>query len=92
MTNSNEPKVNRKIAEKAVRHVNHHGGIYGNWYVGVDDAGSDRDECSHKHPVRYEMTSRDEAILTMSWLMDVGLQADDEYGAEPTILFIYTKK
>ena len=92
MTNSDEPKVNEKVSEKAIRHIDHNGGVYESWYVGVDDAGSDRDDCNHKHPMRYEMTSKDEAILTMSWLMDLGLQADDEYGSEPTILFIYTKK
>jgi len=92
MIKSDEPKVNKKISEKAIRHIDHYGGVYEDWYVGVDDPGSDRDDSSHKHLARYEMTSRDEAILTMSWLMDVGLRADDEYGAEPTILFIYTKK
>jgi len=91
MTQSDDPKVNEKVAEQATRHISHHGGVYESWYVGVDDPGSDRDDSNHKHPVRYEMTSRDEAILTMSWLMDVGLQADDEYGAEQTMLFIYTK-
>ncbi len=92
MTHSNEPKVNEKVAGQAIRHIDHHGGVYDRWYVGIDDSGSDRDESFHKCPARYEMTSKDEAILTMSWLMDVGLQADDEYGTEPNILFIYIKK
>lgn len=92
MTISNEPKVNEKVAEQAIRHIDHHGGVYERWYVGIDDVGSDRDDSNHKDPVRYEVASKDEAILTMSWLMDAGLQADDEYGAEPTILFIYTIK
>lgn len=89
---SDRPQVNTKVAEQAIRHITHHGGVNESWWVGVDDAGSNRDESDHKHPARYEMTSRDEAIQTMSWLLDAGLQADDEYGAEPTILFIYTKK
>lgn len=92
MTHSNDPGVNKKVVEKAIRHIDHHGGGYEKWYVGVDDAGSDRDEGDYKHPARYEMASRDEAIQSMSWLMDAGLQADDEYGTEPTILFVYTRK
>ncbi|MCJ2164793.1 MULTISPECIES: hypothetical protein [unclassified Pseudodesulfovibrio] len=91
MITSDEPPINRKAAEQALRHINHHGGVNQGWYVGIDDAGSNRDDSSHKHPMRYEMTSRDEAIHTMSWLLDAGLQADDEYGAEPTILFIYKR-
>jgi len=80
------------VANKAIRHINHHGGAYENWYVGIEDAGSDRNGAENKCPAQYNLTSEDEAKLTMSWLLGMGLQADDEYGAEPTILFVYTNQ
>lgn len=92
MTNTNKSKVNDHIASKAISHIDHHGGAYEKWYVGIEEAGSDRDDSSNRRLVRYEMASEDEAKLTMSWLLGMGLQADDEYGAEPTILFVYTDK
>ncbi|WP_419787988.1 hypothetical protein [Pseudodesulfovibrio sp.] len=92
MTNRNEPKANKHVAEKAIRHINFYGGRYEDWYVGIEDFGSDRDDSGYFYPARYDLKSDDEAKLTMSWLLGVGLQADDEYGVEPTILFIYTKK
>ena len=92
MTNTTDPKVNTAVIEQATRHIDHHGGIYEDWYVGIEEVGSDRNNDNNSHPVRYEMPSEDEAKLTMSWLLGMGLMADDEYGAEPTILFIYTEK
>lgn len=92
MNNTNTPEVNEAIVEQATRHIEHHNGVYEDWYVGIEEEGSDRDDYDNRHPVRYEMASEDEAKLTMSWLLGMGLMADDEYGAEPTILFIYTEK
>ncbi len=92
MTNATETKVNEAVVEQAIRHIEHHGGVYEKWYVGIEAIGTDRDNSSDRHPVRYKMASEDEAKLTMSWLLDMGLFADDEYDAEPTILFIYTTK
>lgn len=92
MINTTAPEVNEAVVEKAIRHINHHGGSIEYWYVGIEDEGSDRNSDTDRHPMRYEMTSEAEAKLTMSWLLGMGLTADDEYGAEPTILFIYTKK
>ena len=83
-------EVNGAVVEQAINHIDHHGGGYENWYVGVEEEGSDRDSSGNRHPARYEMDSDDEAKLTMSWLLGMGLMADDEYGAEPTILFVYT--
>lgn len=87
-----EPKVNDAVVEKALRHINHHGGGYENWYVGIEEEGSDRDDSANRRLARYDMASEEEAKLTMSWLLSSGLTADDEYGAEPTILFVYTTK
>jgi len=84
-------EVNNAVVEKAIRHITHHGGNYEDWYVGVEEEGSDRDDTSNRRAVRYEMSSEDVAKQTMSRLLGLGLTADDEYGAEPTILFIYTK-
>lgn len=92
MTTRNESGVNQDVAERALRHINHHGGGYEDWYVGIEDSGSDRDDSKDRRLVRYDLASEDEAKLTMSWLLGMGLQADDEYGAEPTILFVYTYK
>lgn len=92
MTHTTDPKINNAVVEKALRHINHHGGIYEEWFVGIEEEGSDRDDAHNRHPVRYDMASEDEAKLTMSSLLGMGLTADDEYGAEPTILFVYTTK
>lgn len=92
MANTDTPEVNEAVVEQAERHIAHHGGIYDKWFVGIEEEGSDRDDSDNRHPVRYELASDDEAKLTMSWLLGMGLTADDEYGAEPTILFVYTKK
>lgn len=91
MKNQNEPRVNQDVVNKAIRHINHHGGAYEDWYVGIEDAGSERNP-DEKCLARYTLTSEAEAKLTMSWLLGMGLQADDEYGAEPTILFVYTRR
>jgi len=87
-----DPKINQAVVEQASRHINHHGGEYEAWYVGIEEEGSDRNDSTNRHPMRYELSSEDEAKLTMSWLLGMGIMADDEYGAEPTILFIYTQK
>ncbi|QGY41555.1 hypothetical protein GM415_15980 [Pseudodesulfovibrio cashew] len=92
MSNSTEPKVDRAAAEKAMRHISHYGGQNANWYVGIEEEGSDRDTSGNRHAARYKMASGDHAKLTMSWLLEMGLKADDEYGADPIVLFIYTKK
>ncbi len=92
MSGRREPKVNKSVVEKALRHINHHGGIYGNWYVGIEEKGWDRDDSGNRHIMRYQTGSQDEAKLTMSSLLGTGLMADDEYGVEPKILFIYTDK
>lgn len=89
MTDDN---VNTDAAEQALRHINHHGGDYDQWYVGIEEQGSDRDDAANRHLMRYEMENDDQAKHTMSWLLGMGLTADDEYGAEPTILFVYTVK
>ncbi|BCS86859.1 hypothetical protein [Pseudodesulfovibrio sediminis] len=92
MSSTIEPGVNKTVVEQAMRHINHHGGIYEDWYVGIEEEGSDRDDTSNRQLIRYETASEDEAKLTMSWLLGLGFMADDEYGAEPTILFVYTNK
>ncbi|QJB57476.1 hypothetical protein [Pseudodesulfovibrio sp. zrk46] len=88
----NETNVNHSVIEQISRHINHHGGIYENWYVGIEEEGSDRDSSANRKLMLYKMKSEDEAKLTMSWLLTLGLTADDEYGAEPKLLFIYTEK
>ncbi len=92
MARTTEPKVNKAVVEQALRHINHHGGAYEGWYVGIEEMGSDRNETGISLPMRFDMRSEDEAKLTMSHLLSLGLFADDEYGANPTILFIYLKK
>ena len=92
MKNQHEPGANREVADKAIRHIDHYGGGYESWYVGVEEVGSDRDHSDDRRLARYELKSEQEAKLTMSRLLDLGLQADDEYGAEPTILFVFTRK
>jgi len=90
MTKANETDINEKVVEQARFHIRHHGGkSVSQWCVGIEDIGSDRDDSAGNHPARFEMNSEDEAKLTMSRLLELGLTADDEYGAEPTILFIY---
>ncbi len=91
MTKQDAPEGNKAVVAKATRHIEHHGRAYENWYVGIEESGSDRNVDGIRHPARYEMNSEREAKLTMSWLLGMGLMADDEYGAEPTILFVYTK-
>ncbi|MDD3313003.1 hypothetical protein [Pseudodesulfovibrio sp.] len=91
MTNQHEPRANKDVVNKALRHINHHGGEYADWYVGIEDAGSDRNQ-DEKCLARHHLASEAEAKLTMSRLLELGLQADDEYGAEPTILFVYTRR
>lgn len=90
MSNTKAPKVNKAVVEKAIRHIDHNGGTYETWYVGIEEEGSDRDTSANRRAKRYTMGSEDEAKLTMSQLLGMGLMADDEYGAEPTILFVYT--
>lgn len=92
MMNQNNTNANKDVANKAIRHINHHGIGYECWYVGIEEVGSDRNSSDDKLLVRYALKSEKEAKLTMSLLLEMGLQADDEYGAEPTILFVYTKK
>lgn len=92
MNETNTPEVNEAVVEKAIRHIEHHSGVYEDWFVGIEEEGSDRDDSDNRHPVRFDMASDDEAKLTMSWLLSMGLMADDEYGSEPRILFIYTRK
>ena len=82
---------NKAVVAQVLRHIDHHGGGYDNWYVGIEQEGSDRDTSGNRHPRRFELKSDEEAKLTMSWLLGMGLMADDEYDAEPTILFIYTE-
>lgn len=91
MSNTHDTKVNEAVTEKAIRHINHHGGIYENWFVGIEEEGSDRNDDDNRRALRFEMSCEDEAKRTMSRLLGMGLMADDEYGAEPTILFIYTR-
>jgi len=91
MTNKNTPKVNSDVVNKAFRHINHYGIPYEFWYVGIEDSGSDRNQDGNCL-ARYHLASEAEAKLTMSHLLGMGLQADDEYGAEPTILFVYTRQ
>jgi hypothetical protein len=92
MTHLHETKSKEAVVEQAVRHINHHGGGLEAWYVGIEEKGSDRDARSNRHPMHYELPSEDDAKSAMSLLLDQGLQADDEYGAQPTILFVYTQK
>lgn len=92
MTYTQDPQVNEAVVEKAIRHITHHGGAREDWFVGIEEEGSDRNDHGNRRLVRYSMRSEDEAKLTMSWLLSMGLMADDEYGAEPKILFIYTDK
>jgi len=92
MSNTREPKANDAIVAQATRHIRHHGGEYEDWYVGIEDHGTDRDNTVGHHPMHYPLKSEDEAKLTMSSLLGMGLMADDEYGVEPSILFIYSSK
>ncbi|WP_319470518.1 hypothetical protein [uncultured Pseudodesulfovibrio sp.] len=91
MSYSNNSKVNEAVVAKAVRHMDHYGVEHERWFVGIEEAGSDRGDHGIRHPIRYELKSEEAAKRTMSRLLGMGLQADDEYGAEPTILFIYTR-
>lgn len=87
-----EPEINEGVVAKAIRHIIHHGGPNEDWFVGIEEEGSDRDATGNRRAMRFELDSDDEAKLTMSSLLGHGLMADDEYGVEPTILFIYTLK
>lgn len=87
-----ESEVNEGVVAKAIRHITHHGGPNEDWYVGIEEEGSDRDDTGNRRLMRFELDSEDEAKLTMSSLLGLGLMADDEYGVEPSILFIYTLK
>jgi len=84
--------INHDVVRKAINHIDHNGGMCEDWYVGIEEAGSDRHNSNNRLLARYELNSEEEAKLTMSWLLNMGLLADDEYGAEPTFLFIYTRK
>lgn len=91
MTNTDDSRHNAAVAAKVLRHINHYGGAYEDWRVGIEEEGSDRDDSDNRHPMRFETKSAEEAKNTMSWLLGMGLMADDEYDTEPTILFVYTE-
>lgn len=92
MSFPHEIKSKDAVVEQAIRHIVHHGGTVADWYVGIEEKGSDRDSRNDRHLINYLLASEDDAKLAMSRLLDRGLLADDEYGAEPTILFVYTRK
>ncbi|WP_207264773.1 hypothetical protein [Desulfovibrio sp. Huiquan2017] len=92
MSYPHEAKSRDAVVEQAIRHIGHHGGLVENWYVGIEEKGSDRDSRNDRHLINYLLFSEDDAKQAMSRLLDRGLQADDEYGAEPIILFVYTRK
>lgn len=82
--------MNNAVAAKIIRHINHHGGDNEDWYVGIREKGSNRDDRKDRHPILFELSSEEEAKQTMSGLLGMGLTADDEYDAEPTVIFVYT--
>ena len=84
--------INKAVAAKAMRHIAHHGGEREEWYVGIEEPGSDRDDSDNRILARYDMRDENEAKATMSHLLEQGLSPDDEYDAEPTVLFIYTHR
>lgn len=84
-----KPKANKAAAAQIIRHINHHGGDIDAWYVAIEEEGSERYKTKGRHPIRFELKSDEEARLTMSSLLTMGLMADDEYDAEPTVLFVY---
>ncbi|EGB13773.1 hypothetical protein DND132_0557 [Pseudodesulfovibrio mercurii] len=92
MSYPHEARAVEDVVAQAARHIGHHGGLAGDWYVGIEEKGSDRDSRNDRCLMNYLLASEDDAKTAMSRLLDRGLQADDEYGAEPTILFIYTRK
>lgn len=83
--------MNKAVAAKIIRHINHHGGDLEDWYVGIREKGSNRDSRNDRRPIQFELKSEEEAKLTMSGLLGMGLTADDEYDAEPTVIFVYTR-
>jgi hypothetical protein len=92
MSYPHERKSKDAVIEQAIRHINHHDGVLEKWYVGIEENGSDRDSRNNRHLMRYELPTEDDAKSAMSLLLDQGLQADDEYGAQPTVLFVYMRK
>ena len=84
-----EPKVNKTAVGQIVRHINHHGGVFEYWNVGIEEAGSDRNTSADRLPMRFDIRNADDARATMSHLLDMGLMADDEYDTDPTMLFVY---
>ena len=92
MSNLHEIKDKAAVVEQVVRHINHHGGVVGKWFVGIEEKGSDRDSKGDRRRLTFVLRSEDEAKQAMSTLLDLGLLVDDEYGYEPNQLFIYTKK
>jgi hypothetical protein len=92
MSNLHDIKSRDAVIAQAVRHINHHGGGLDAWFVGIEEKGSDRDARNDRHPIHFLLPSEDDAKSAMSQLLDMGLQADDEYGVQPVILFVYTPK
>jgi len=92
MSNLHDIKSKEAVIAQAVRHINHHGGGLEHWFVGIEEKGSDRDARNALHPIHYLLPAEDDAKTAMSQLLDLGLQADDEYGVQPVILFVYTQK
>ena len=69
---------------KIIRHINHHGGVFEHWNVGIEEEGSDRNRSTGHLPMRFDIRNSDDARATMSHLLDMGLMADDEYDTDPT--------
>lgn len=92
MKKASIPQANKAVTAQVIRHIEHHGGVTETWYVGIEERGSDRYKTKGRHPIWFELKSDEEARLTMSNLLGMGLMADDEYDAEPTILFTYMEK
>jgi hypothetical protein len=92
MSNLHDTKSKEAVIAQAIRHINHHGGSLESWFVGIEEKGSDRDGRNDRHPIHFLLPSEDDAKSAMSQLLDMGLQADDEYGVQPVILFVYLPK
>lgn len=81
-----------EIVEKQVyEHVNEHGGDHKDWYVGIEEEESDRDDYGNIHGVRFKMDSNEDAEETWMWLVGSGFMDGGEHGDDPYWLFIYTE-
>jgi hypothetical protein len=66
--------------------------LAGDWFVGSEEKGAERDSRNERHRMNKLLASKGNAKTAMPRLFDRKLLANDEYGAGPAILSIYAPK